>query len=138
MDSSNTFKDVLNLFTNYETSLIFAIAFAMGIATGIHETYLYIYLEDIGTIFFCYYFLFYGGTKLLLGLCWAISCTSELPFFFFSGKLIQKITPRGALSLSIGCFVVRQGYYSLITNPWAVLPAEVLHGVTYAIFWSAS
>lgn len=35
------------------------------------------------------------------------------------------------------CYAIRLGYYAILPNPWAVLPAELLHGVTFAAFWSA-
>jgi len=52
--------------------------------------------------------------------------------------LIRKIGSRGVLYLSLLCYALRLLYYSFLTNPWAVLPAELLHGVTFAAFWSAS
>jgi hypothetical protein len=48
MQNTNSFKNIVELFTNFETSLIYTISFVMGTAAGIHETYLFIYLEDLG------------------------------------------------------------------------------------------
>jgi hypothetical protein len=74
----------------------------------------------------------------LFGLSSAVSCFSELPFFFYSSELMRRLTPKGALSLAIVCYSVRLGYYSLLENPWFVLPIELLHGITFAVFWSAA
>eukprot|EP01034_Spumella_vulgaris_P045174 gene45174-56252_t len=35
-------------------------------------------------------------------------------------------------------FVVRFVYYSLLVEPWAVLPCEILHGLTFATTWNVS
>ena len=57
MENTNSFKNILELFTNYETALIYTISFIMGTASGIHETYLFIYLEDLGKMKFLGNFL---------------------------------------------------------------------------------
>lgn len=40
------------------------------------------------------------------------------------------------MTLVLGAFGLRFIIYSLLTNPWHVLPVELLQGVTYGIFYS--
>lgn len=60
----------------------------------------------------------------------------ELPFFFISGKLLKKIGHVNAMSLVLFGFGVRFFCYSLLTNPWYVLPVELLNGVTFGVFYA--
>lgn len=73
-----------------------------------------------------------------MGLSLSITCLAELPFFFYAGELMNKFSPRGLLVFSLFCYGIRLLYYSFLPHAWAVLPAELLHGVTFAAFWSAS
>lgn len=40
------------------------------------------------------------------------------------------------MTLVLGAFGLRFIIYSLLTNPWHILPVELLQGVTYGIFYS--
>ena len=42
------------------------------------------------------------------------------------------------LAITQFAFVVRLFYYSILTDPWYVLPCELLHGFTFAITWSTA
>ena len=41
------------------------------------------------------------------------------------------------LALACVCYALRFLYYALLADPWWVMPAEVLHGVTFAAMWAA-
>ena len=79
-----------------------------------------------------------GGEELLMGLALAITCAAELPFFFYSGTIIQKFGAKSVLYVSLFAYAIRLLYYSYLTEPWAVLPAELLHGITFAAFYAAA
>lgn len=61
----------------------------------------------------------------------------ELPFFFISGWLINKIGHVNAMTLVLFVFGIRLTLYSVLTNPWWVLPIEFLQGMTFGIFYTA-
>lgn len=60
----------------------------------------------------------------------------ELPFFFLSGWILRKIGHVNAMSLVLFAFGVRFILYSVLVDPWWVLPIEMLNGVTFGIFYS--
>lgn len=60
----------------------------------------------------------------------------ELPFLFLSGWVLQSITHIHAMSLVLFGFAVRFMLYSILTNPWWVLPIELMQGVTFGIFYA--
>src|SRR4051794_32220595 len=75
--------------------------------------------------------------------------TTEIVFFFFSDYILTRLGGPVTLSLSLFSYIIRHVffsnllilirlvYYSLMENPWIVLPAELLHGLTYAAMWAA-
>lgn len=75
--------------------------------------------------------------KTLQGLAMAIQCFGgELPFFFLSGWILKKIGHIHAMSLVLIGFGVRFLLYSVLSNPWWVLPIELFQGVTFGLFYS--
>jgi hypothetical protein len=110
---------------SFDSFLLYTMALIMGIASGIHFTYLFLFLQSL------------GGTEFLMGLSLTVTCAAELPFFFWSEHLLKRLGARGVMYLSLMCYAVRLMYYSFLTNPWAVLPSELLHGVTFGAYWSA-
>ncbi|CAM9442348.1 unnamed protein product [Ectocarpus sp. 13 AM-2016] len=97
-----------------------------GMAKGVIDTFLFIWLDEL------------GGSHVLLGLAGVVMCCGEVPFFYFSGSFIRKIGPRNVVALSQIGYIVRLVYYSVLWDPWWVLPAELLHGLTFAAMWAAT
>lgn len=60
----------------------------------------------------------------------------ELPFFFLSGRIIKRIGHINAMSLVLLGFGIRFLLYSILSNPWWVLPIEMLNGITFGIFYA--
>jgi hypothetical protein len=78
-----------------------------------------------------------GGNGTVMGISRAITCAAEVPFFHFAGALEKRLGVRGVLALACVCYAVRFLYYAWMSDPWWVMPAEVLHGVTFAAMWAA-
>lgn len=75
--------------------------------------------------------------KTLEGLVMGIQCFGgELPFFFLSGWILKKIGHIHAMSLVLLGFGVRFLFYSILSDPWWVLPIEFMNGITFGIFYS--
>ncbi|XP_030846428.1 major facilitator superfamily domain-containing protein 6-like [Strongylocentrotus purpuratus] len=105
--------------------LFFVIMFITGILLGFINTYLFLFLAEI------------NGGATIMGLTLTGACAAEVPFMMFSSKLIDKIGHRGVIGIALFAFVLRFVGYSLLQNPWAVIPIELLHGVTYGSMWPA-
>jgi len=97
----------------------------LGVGAGVIQTYLFLFLSEL------------KGTTTLMGLSLSITCASEIPIFFFSGAIMNKIGAQGMIYLAMISYVIRLTYYSFLKQPWYVLPAEALHGLTFAASWSA-
>ncbi|GFY69293.1 hypothetical protein TNIN_137231 [Trichonephila inaurata madagascariensis] len=124
--SLNIFKDVGKIFSSWDTICFAAAIYVMGAMSGLLWGYQFWLLQDL------------GATQTLLGLCVAVQClVAEVPFFFFSGWFIKSFGYFYCVSGSLAAFAIRYGLYYILKNPWWVLPVEVLHGITFAIFYAS-
>ncbi|XP_055708633.1 major facilitator superfamily domain-containing protein 6 isoform X2 [Phlebotomus papatasi] len=132
--STNIIKDVGALFGSVRIVIFFLWCIAVGLGTALVWNFLFWHLEDLAAA--------QGGDhlnwiKTLQGLAMGIQCFGgELPFFFLSGWILKKIGHIHAMSLVLSGFGLRFLLYSALTNPWWVLPIELLNGVTFGIFYS--
>jgi len=77
-------------------------------------------------------------TNQILGISITVTALSEAPFFFITSWILQRLDVGPALCVVLAGYGVRYIYYSLINNPWYTMPAELMHGVTFALGWSAA
>ena len=70
-----------------------------------------------------------------------VTCATEVPAFFFAGRLIEKFGSGRVLSAVSLVLAARLAGYcalpSITRTPWAVLPLETLNGVTFGCGWAA-
>ncbi|CAN0090201.1 unnamed protein product, partial [Ectocarpus sp. 13 AM-2016] len=109
-----------------ESASFFTAVVLSGMGRGVIDTFLFIRLEEL------------GGSRLLCGLARPIMCMAEVPFFYLSGPLIRRAGARGVIALAQLAYLTRFVYYSVLREPWWVLPSEVLHGLTFAAMWAAT
>lgn len=116
---------VLSALCNAHYGSCLAAACFMGVGHGMSHSFLNWFLEDL------------GATKTLMGVAVICRSTLDLLTFFAAGSLIKAI---GQIKIMI-CALISYGIaftlYSMLTNPWWVLPIEMLVGCTYAASWSA-
>ncbi|XP_017095251.2 major facilitator superfamily domain-containing protein 6 isoform X1 [Drosophila bipectinata] len=131
--SSNILKDVGQMFLSLRCVIFFLWCVAIGLGTALIWNFLFIYLEQLDKeLEGCD-----SSMKTLEGLVMGIQCFGgELPFFFLSGWILKRIGHVNAMSLVLFGFGVRFILYSMLQNPWYILPIELLNGVTFGIFYA--
>ena len=112
------------LFNIHYGSCLVAACF-MGIGHGMSHSFLNWFLEDL------------GATKTLMGVAVICRSTLDLLTFFLAGSLIKAVGQIKIMAFSLISYGIAFTLYSLLTNPWWVLPIEMLVGCTYAASWSA-
>ncbi|XP_062130863.1 major facilitator superfamily domain-containing protein 6 [Drosophila sulfurigaster albostrigata] len=117
---------VLTHFKDVKTASFLFVAWFMGFGIGLIFTFLFWHLQD------------YGGTPTLFGVASVINHVSEIFAYFFSFRLITQIGHVKVLCLGLIGNVLRFLYISYLTNPWMVLPFELMQGITHAAVWAAS
>ena len=84
-----------------------------------------------------------GASNALLGGSLTVTAVSEAPFFFVTSALLQRISLKSALCWVLAGYAIRFVYYAQIglyplEAPEWTLPAELLHGFTFALGWAAA
>eukprot|EP00730_Choanoeca_flexa_P018137 TRINITY_DN8803_c0_g1_i1.p1 TRINITY_DN8803_c0_g1~~TRINITY_DN8803_c0_g1_i1.p1 ORF type:complete len:493 (+),score=124.96 TRINITY_DN8803_c0_g1_i1:92-1570(+) len=125
--SKPRFVDVWNVITqDVYTTIFFSTIVLSGFGAGVIENFLFIYIEEL------------NGTKTIQGLARFVMCAAEIPLFFFSGFIFDRLGTTGCLTLTFLAFIGRFVFYAYMTNPWTVVAAEPLHGITFAVMWTAA
>ncbi|XP_055373889.1 major facilitator superfamily domain-containing protein 6-B-like [Condylostylus longicornis] len=131
--SKNIIKDVGKLFKLVKITTYFCWCCFAGIFSAVIWNFLLWHLEELSdeiTQNEC------GGNyiKTIEGLCIFVqTCIGEIPVFFLSGYFLKKFGHVNCMHIIIGAFVTRFFYYSILSNPWWVLPIESLNGITYGL-----
>jgi MFS family permease len=105
--------------------LFLIIIFSAGIGSAIIHNYLFLYMELLGA----------GNT--LMGWALTVATLSELVIFSSSDRLLNRWGIKSVLLLALAALAVRLLAYAIISNPWLVLPVQLLHGFTFSALWTA-
>ena len=100
-------------------------SFYIGVVMSVIKTFLFWHLKDI------------GGTQMLFSTVSIVNCVAEVFVYFFSARFIEKVGHIKVLYIALICYSLRLFYYGLLPNPWYVLAAEPLSGITTAAAWAA-
>ena len=118
-------SSVVHSLCNFHYGSCLIAACFMGVGHGMSHNFVNWFLEDL------------GGSKTLMGCAVICRCTADLLTFFIAGSLIKWIGQIRLMVVSLISYGVIFVSYSLLSNPWWVLPVEALNGITYAASWSA-
>ena len=75
---------------------------------------------------------------MLMGVTLVVTICSEIPSFLLVDRALVTIGDLGIVCVGLMAYMLRLGWYGLLgfhgmmLNPWYVMPAEALHGLTYA------
>uniref|UniRef100_H3GCA0 Major facilitator superfamily (MFS) profile domain-containing protein n=1 Tax=Phytophthora ramorum TaxID=164328 RepID=H3GCA0_PHYRM len=106
--------------------VLLIVVFLMGLMYGVLSSFLTLNLYNLS-----------GGNAQIVGVAIMCETVSELPAFFYSHKIINRVGIVNVLLLSIVGYALRVSYYAVMTNAWSAIPFEFLHGVTYGLAWAA-
>ncbi|EDQ85289.1 uncharacterized protein MONBRDRAFT_29375 [Monosiga brevicollis MX1] len=119
--------EILHVMTKDAYTTIFFLTIALsGFGAGIIDNYLFIYIEEL------------GGTKTIQGMARFVMCAAEVPMFWYSGAIFDRLGTTGCLVVTFCAFIVRFLIYAFMSNPWLVVASEPLHGLTFAVMWTAA
>jgi PPP family 3-phenylpropionic acid transporter len=122
-DSGHSFKRVREIFRN--KTLIFLL--------------ICIFLISAGTSTIWYFYSIYmkenGASASLVGYGLSFQGLCELPLFYFSAKIIGRLGIKTTLLVTVFATVIRMLLYSSVKNPTAAIFIELLHGISWSLFW---
>ena len=73
-----------------------------------------------------------------MGICRLASASAGVPMFWYSGVLGERIGVEKVLVGTLAAYMARFLIYSTMRSPLQALPAEMLRGATFAMFWSTA
>ena len=121
--TSASFANVKQVFSNpILLFLLLAVVFISAGATTIWNFYS-IYMKEN------------GASASLVGYGLSFQGLCELPMFYFSAKIIQRLGIKTTLIITILATALRLWLYSVINNPKLAIAVEVLHGISWSLFW---
>lgn len=119
----SVYKDLGKLINNRQLLLLLAAVLLVSTgATAIWNFYS-IYMKEN------------GATAGLVGYGLSFQGLCEIPFFFFATRIIAKLGLKTSLVITIAATTIRLVLYSLVNNPKAAIPIELLHGISWSLFW---
>ena len=118
-------KDVMHIFLtpNYAAT-VFA-AFYAGLGMGLTRVFLFWHLEDL------------GAPPTLFGISSAVDHLSETLTYFFIDSLLRRFSHVQIIYAGLLINFVRFLLISTLTNPWFILPLDILQGFSHAGVWAA-
>jgi MFS transporter, PPP family, 3-phenylpropionic acid transporter len=79
-----------------------------------------------------------GASATIVGYGIAFQGLCELPLFYFSARIIKFFGLKKTLLITLLATALRMWLYSTIKNPQWALCVEVLHGISWSLFWVVS
>lgn len=76
-----------------------------------------------------------GASASLVGYGISFQGLCELPLFYFSARIIQRLGIKTTLLVTVFTTSMRLLLYSLVKDPRFAVFIEVLHGVSWSLFW---
>lgn len=130
--SASILRDVGRLLSEGRVLIFMLWCICIGMCTAMVWNFLFWYLEELADCDTK------ERIKTLEGSVMIIQCFGgELPFFFLSGWVLKKIGHIHSMSLVLISFGIRFLLYSVLTDPWWVLPIEFLNGVTFGMAYAS-
>ena len=123
--ASKVVKGMYTVCCNGRSFMFVVTLLLMGMVYSSYYNYLFWMLLDM------------GSKEITFGLCLTLAAMSEIPMLLFNSKLVKKIGNGGVVCVSVLFLSARCLYYSFLTTPWAVLPAEITHAFTHTAMWWA-
>jgi MFS transporter, PPP family, 3-phenylpropionic acid transporter len=96
------------------------------------------FISVAGTTIWNFYSMYMkenGASAKLVGFGLAFQGLCELPLFYFSAKIIRYFGLKRTLLITLLATALRMWLYSVVKNPQWALCIEVLHGISWSLFW---
>ena len=101
------------------------IAFLAGTSINMVVGYLAIYLKGM------------GASSVMTGIALSTASLSAIPLFFLAPAILKKKSSMVVMRYSILILALRCFLYTQIKDPQYILPIQLLHGLTFSLFWAA-
>ncbi|MEX2232180.1 MAG: MFS transporter [Cyclobacteriaceae bacterium] len=117
------FKNIRNVFANKVFMLLLLAVFLVSVGATTIWNFYSIYMKEN------------GASASLVGFGISFQGLCELPFFYFSARIIARLGIKTTLLVTFFATALRLFLYSVVSDPKGAVFIEVLHGVSWSLFW---
>jgi PPP family 3-phenylpropionic acid transporter len=121
--ASQSFQDVKKVFSNKVLIFLLICVFLVSSGATTIWNFYSIYMKEN------------GASASLVGYGISIQGLCELPLFYFSARIIKKFEIKTTLLITVFATALRMLLYSIIKDPYAAVFIEILHGISWSLFW---
>jgi len=79
-----------------------------------------------------------GGSDTIIGWAFAIAAVTEVPCMVYLGALSDKIGRKPLLVAALFSYPIRLFLYTIVSQPYLILPIQLLHGLTFGVLYVTS
>lgn len=124
--SSINIGDMVSIVKNKRFILICISALTANIAFGAFGNYVAVLVEKT------------GGDIANIGMLWFISAMSELPGFFFEGRLMKKLGTLNIYIIGMTFYIFRYFITSLCTSYQGAIAIQMLQAITFPLYLTST
>jgi len=117
------FGGLIGLLKRRETLVFFALILVVSVAHRMNEGFLAVAMREI------------GADDSVIGYASLASAVSEIPMFFLLAKFGHRFREFPLLAIASAFYVLRLILLSAANEPWMMVALQMLHSVTFAIFY---
>lgn len=119
-------KDVRKIFQNKPFVYFLVLMLFLTITHRASDSYIGLYITEL------------GGSERLVGLSWFVGVLSEAAVFAFAGLWFRKLHPFVFVIIAGVLYSIRWFLYSVMDDPTHIIFLQVLHGLTFGVFYVAA
>uniref|UniRef100_A0A0B7A0X4 Major facilitator superfamily associated domain-containing protein n=1 Tax=Arion vulgaris TaxID=1028688 RepID=A0A0B7A0X4_9EUPU len=125
-ENKNYFTDLRKLLASGPVRLFLCKLLFYGMMAGTVQNFTFWFLIDL------------GSGQITLGVLLLLYCVSSVILLRYSRLVLHKFGHVNLMHITLVAYAIRYLVLSFLKNAWLVLPAEILHGITYSLFWAAA
>ncbi|MTW88136.1 MFS transporter [Virgibacillus dakarensis] len=119
-------KDVMKIIRNKPFFIFLFIIMLISVSHRANDSFIGLYIEQL------------GGDETMIGLAWFVGVVSEAAVFAFAGLWFQKFHTLIFIMIAGILYTIRWFIYAAINDPIYIVSLQVLHGVTFGVFYLAA
>lgn len=121
-----SFRDLSKLLTNKPYLIFLGLMMFLTISHRANDSFIGLYIAEL------------GGNEGLVGVAWFVGVISEAAIFAFAGYWFRKYHPLVFIIAAGVLYSIRWFFYASFDSPYQVIALQVLHGVTFGVFYLAA
>lgn len=124
--ADNVFRDLWNLLKMPHVICFIVFLFLLGNFWGFIESFLFLYLKEL------------GAPNYLLGFTLTVGTVSSVPFLYTAEKITRIFGHVNLIVIAFFSHAIRLVGYSFIEDPWWCFPFEAMEALSCHLMWVAA